>query len=89
MPRQTRLYAPGALHHVVGRGIDGIKIFGNKKDREDFLIRLADLCNAGALRAYAWALVMSQLAVPDELPQIKISLNRFGTNVPLYVNEHD
>ena len=55
MPRQPRLDAPGALHHVMGRGIDGIKIFSNRKDPEDFLERLADLCRADALSAYAWA----------------------------------
>ena len=57
MPRQPRLDAPGALHHVMGRGIDGIKIFSNRKDREDFLERLADLCRADALSVYAWALM--------------------------------
>jgi putative transposase len=57
MPRQPRLDAPGALHHVIGRGIDGIKIFRNRKDREDFLERLADLSRADALRVYAWALM--------------------------------
>ena len=51
MPRQPRLDAPGALHHVMGRGINGIKIFSNRKDREDFLERLADLCRADALSA--------------------------------------
>ena len=57
MPRQPRLDAPGALHHVMGRGIDGIKIFSNRKDREGFLERLADLCRADALSVYAWALM--------------------------------
>ena len=57
MPRQPRLDAPGALHHVMGRGIDGVKIFINRKDREDFLERLADLCRADALSVYAWALM--------------------------------
>jgi hypothetical protein len=27
MPRQARLDAPGTLHHVMGRGIEGTKIF--------------------------------------------------------------
>ena len=27
--------APGALHHVMGRGIDGVKIFINRKDHEE------------------------------------------------------
>ena len=57
MPRQPRLDAPGALHHVMCRGIDRIKIFRNRKDREDFLERLADLCRVKALSVYAWALI--------------------------------
>jgi putative transposase len=57
MARQARLDAPGALHHVMGRGIEGIKIFRNKTDREDFLGRLGDLCDAEALKVYAWALL--------------------------------
>ena len=57
MTRQPRLDAPGALHHVIGRGIDGITIFNKRKDREDFLERLADLCRADALSVYAWALM--------------------------------
>jgi len=43
MPRQPRFDALGALHHVMGWGLDGIKIFSNRKDREKFLERLADL----------------------------------------------
>jgi len=27
MPRQPRLDAPGALHHIMGRGIEGTRIF--------------------------------------------------------------
>ena len=57
MPRQTRLDAPGALHHVMGRGIDRIKIFKNKLDRNDFLSRLADLCEKGDMIIYAWSLM--------------------------------
>jgi REP element-mobilizing transposase RayT len=57
MPRQPRLDAPGTLHHVIGRGISGVKILGNKKDREDFLERVADLISNDALRVYAWAMM--------------------------------
>jgi hypothetical protein len=39
-PRQLRLDAPGALHYVMGRDIDGIEIFSNRKDREDFLLNV-------------------------------------------------
>ena len=63
MPRQPRLDAPGALHHVMGRGIDGVPIFRNKKDREDFLERLADLCRANALSVYAWAFMENHVHI--------------------------
>ena len=56
MPRQPRLDAPGVLYHVMGRGIDSIKIFRNRKDRDFFLVRLADLCEINVLQVYAWAL---------------------------------
>ena len=57
MPRQPRLDAPGILHHVIGRGIEGTKIFRKQGDREDFLDRIAKLCEAKSLIVYAWALL--------------------------------
>jgi len=57
MLRQPRLDAPGTLHHVMGRGIEGTKIFRGDADREDFLSRLGELCQAGALAVYGWALM--------------------------------
>src|SRR4030067_73270 len=57
MGRQSRLEAPGTLHHVIGRGIEGSKGFRDRGDREDFLDRLAKLCEAKALGVYAWALL--------------------------------
>ena len=57
MPRQARLDAPGALHHVMGRGIEGISIFRSDEDREDFLTRLGSLCEGKSLSVYAWALL--------------------------------
>ena len=55
MPRQPRLDGPGTLHHVMGRGIEGTKIFRTDADREDFLSRLAELCRKGYLLTYARA----------------------------------
>jgi len=57
MPRQSRLDAPGTLHHVIGRGIEGGKLYRKQGDREDFLDRIAKLCEAKALSVYAWALL--------------------------------
>ena len=57
MPRLARLDAPGALHHVMGRGIERKKIFFNNKDRNDFLGRLAELVEDDSMDIYAWALL--------------------------------
>jgi REP-associated tyrosine transposase len=40
MPRQSRIDAPGALHHIIARGIERKKIFKDDVDRNDFLNRL-------------------------------------------------
>ena len=57
MPRQPRLDAPGALHHVMGRGIERTNIFRTDRDQDDFLIRLANQCLDGNLIVYAWCLL--------------------------------
>ena len=43
MPRQARIDAPGALHHIVIRGIERRGILEDDKDRIDFLGRLSGL----------------------------------------------
>ena len=57
MPRLARLDAPGVLHHVMGRGIEGRKIFLNTKDRNDFIARLQKLVDDRSMTVYAWALL--------------------------------
>lgn len=57
MPRQARLDAPGTLHHVMARGIEGTNIFRTDKDRDDLLDRLAVQCEGEALKIYAWAFI--------------------------------
>ncbi len=43
MPRQARLDAPGTLHHVRLRGIEGKSIFRDNRDRKEFVARLGNL----------------------------------------------
>jgi REP element-mobilizing transposase RayT len=57
MPRQPRLDTPGALHHVISRGIEGTETFRKEEDRIDFINRLAELCRKGAIVVYAWPLM--------------------------------
>jgi len=51
------LDAPGALHHVMGRGIERTNLFRTDADRGDFVDRLAQLCLEGSLVVYAWSLL--------------------------------
>jgi putative transposase len=39
MPRNARIDAPGALHHIIVRGIERRKIFKDDTDRNNFLDR--------------------------------------------------
>jgi len=57
MPRQSRLDAPGVLHHVIIRGIERKKIFWDSMDQQDFVDRLAVLIPETQTRCYAWALM--------------------------------
>jgi putative transposase len=57
MPRRARIDAPGALHHIIARGIERGKIFHDDTDREDFVRRLGDLIEQTGARCYAWALI--------------------------------
>jgi len=57
MPRQARIDAPGALHHLIIRGIDRTDIFLDDRDRENFLERLSDLLLESQTPCYAWALM--------------------------------
>lgn len=57
MPRKARIDVPGALHHVIGRGIDRSKIFLDDDDRDDFLERLASNLKRTKTTCYAWAIL--------------------------------
>ena len=41
MPRQSRIDAPGALHHIIARGNEKWKIFKDKKDYKEFIAGIA------------------------------------------------
>jgi putative transposase len=57
MPRGPRLDAPGTLHHVMVRGIEGRPIFHRDSDRADCVRRLGGLAEERDLTVYAWALL--------------------------------
>jgi putative transposase len=57
MPRQARLDVPGALHHIMVRGIDKSKIFRDDGDKTQFLERLGQNVAKGDCTVYAWVLM--------------------------------
>ena len=57
MPRGARLDAPGALHHVMVRGIEKKAIVTDDEDRHLFVSRLGMAAIATGTRIYAWALM--------------------------------
>lgn len=52
-----RIDAPGALHHIIVRGIEQRNIFGDDSDRDNFLGRLASIVEETETRCYAWAFI--------------------------------
>jgi putative transposase len=57
MRRTARIDAPGALHHIIARGIGRRKIFDDDADRDAFLERLGIVLSEGGASCYAWALI--------------------------------
>jgi len=59
MPRKSRIDTPGALHHVIGRGINRQEVFSEKRDYKDFLNRLSEILAESKTSCYAWALIQN------------------------------
>ncbi len=61
MPRQARIDAPDALHHIMVRGIERREIFRDNKDKDDFAERLGDIIKATSTSCYAWSLLSNHV----------------------------
>ena len=57
MPRKSRIDAPGALHHIITRGIERSDIFQDEPDRDSFVDRLGGILEETGTRCLAWALM--------------------------------
>jgi hypothetical protein len=60
MPRKARIDAPGALHHIIVRGIERRRIFSDDQDRDNFIERLGDILIETQTVCFAWALIPNQ-----------------------------
>ncbi len=63
MPRQARLDIPGALHHIMVRGINKADIFEDDEDKARFLERLGQNVAEGKCTVYAWVLMSNHVHI--------------------------
>jgi putative transposase len=54
---QIGIDAPGALHHIIARGIDRQRIFKDDADRDNFLDRLGNILSETQTACFARALI--------------------------------
>ena len=57
MPRKARIDAPGALQHIICRGIERRKIFNDNSDKNNLVARLGRIFSESKTPCYAWALI--------------------------------
>ena len=89
MPRKSRIDAPGALHHVIVRGIERKKIFRSDYDRENFLNRLSELIPETRTDCFAWALIPNHfhLLLRTGSVPIAVLMNRLLTGYAGWFNK--
>jgi len=91
MPRKVRIDAPGALHHVMGRGANCQRIFSDKTDYMNFLERLGDLLIETKTSRHAWPLIANHfhLLLKTESASISILMKRLLTSYAVNYNRRD
>jgi REP element-mobilizing transposase RayT len=57
MPRKARIDAPGALQHIICRGIERRNIYIDNADKNNFVTRLGRVISDTQTPCYAWALI--------------------------------
>jgi len=88
MPRRSRIDAPGALHHIIVRGIDRKSIFKDDADKDNFLGRLKDILTDSATSCFAWALIPNHFHLLLRTGSVPISfvMKRLLTGHAIYFN---
>ena len=74
MPRKARIDAPGALHHIICRGIERGKIFKDDADRDNFLEHLSINLKESTTPCYGWALIPNHFHLLLRTGKVPISI---------------
>ena len=88
MPRKARIDSPGALHHIICRGIEKTKIFRDDVDRDSLVDRLGHIISETHTSCYAWALIPNHFHLLLKTGQVPIStvMRRLLTGYALSFN---
>jgi REP element-mobilizing transposase RayT len=88
MPRQPRHDAPGVIHHVWARGIDGRTIFLDDSDREDLWRRFSRILPESGMRCFATILMSNHLHLVVQTGPISLStvMRRIHTGFAMRFN---
>ena len=74
MPRKARIDAPGALQHVIIRGIERRKIFRSDYDRSNFIERLSVLVPETSIDCFAWTMLDNHVHLLLRTGSVPISI---------------
>lgn len=61
MARQKRLNLPGAVYHLITRGLNGAALFKDNQDRKEIIRRLAESLGTAKCLCYAWVLMNNHI----------------------------
>ena len=88
MPRKARIDAPGALHHIIIRGIERKAIFKDTADRFDFFNRLGRIVSETETGCHAWAFMKNHvhLLLKTGLTPIAFVMRRLLTGYAVSFN---
>ena len=88
MPRKARIDAPGALHHIIIRGIERKAIFKDDTDRENFVERLGQNISETDTGCYAWVFMTNHvhMLLRTGLAPIATVMRRLLTGYAVYFN---
>lgn len=73
MGRRPRIIFPGAVYHVMARGVDGMNVFIDDSERHLFLTTLKRVCADASARVFAYCLMGNHFHIAIQAATIPLS----------------
>ncbi len=92
MPRTARLVIPGVAHHVTQRGNRQQQLFFNDKDRQAYIVMLAEALKSTGTRCLAWCLMDNHvhlMLVPHDRDGLRAPLSSTHTQYAQRINRRE